>query len=63
MSELNTKPNLPAPDDFYAALLGAHDGLSPDQSASLNARMILILANHIGDMAVLAEAIEAAKKT
>jgi hypothetical protein len=44
-------------------LLGAHDGLSADQSASLNARMILILANHIGDMAVLTEAIEAAKQS
>jgi hypothetical protein len=63
MSDLNTKPNLPAPDDFYAALLDAHDGLSAENSASLNARLILILANHVGNMSVLNQAIEAAKQS
>ena len=57
---LNTKPNIPGPDEFYAALIAAHDGLSDDESAAFNARLILLLANHIGDRAVLAEALEAA---
>lgn len=58
---LNLKPNLADADGFYAALVGAHDGLDPAQSEALNARLILILANHIGDMAVLREALETAR--
>jgi hypothetical protein len=50
-------PNLADPDGFYAALLAAHQGLTPEESAALNARLILTLANHVGDMAVLAEAL------
>jgi hypothetical protein len=60
MGELNTKPNIAAPDNFYADLLRAHEGLSDDESAAFNARLVLLLANHIGDRAVLAEALEAA---
>ena len=48
------------PDDFYARLLSAHEGLSKEESDALNARLILILANHVGDMAVLDAALEAA---
>lgn len=59
---LNTAPNIPDPDGFYAELLNAHDGLSDDDSIALNARLILILANHIGDRAVLTEALAAASK-
>ncbi|MCR9107350.1 DUF2783 domain-containing protein [Marivita sp. XM-24bin2] len=59
---LNTDPNIPDPDDFYAELLAAHEGLSDDDSIALNARLILILANHIGDRAVLTEALAAAAK-
>lgn len=58
---LNLKSNIDTPDDFYAALLAAHDALSPDESAALNARLILILANHIGDREVLDQAIRTAK--
>ncbi len=47
--ELTLTPNIAAPDDFYAALLATHDGLSCAESEALNARLILILANHIGD--------------
>lgn len=47
---LNTQPNLPRPDDFYEALIDAHRGLSDEQSAMLNAQLILLLANHIGEM-------------
>ena len=58
---LNTQNNLDAADDFYAALLAAHEGLSKDQSDALNARLILLLANHIGDHATLIDAIQTAK--
>jgi len=61
MADLVTAPNIPAPDDFYAALIGAHEGLSDEESAALNARLILILANQIGDMEVLRQALEAAR--
>ena len=54
-------PNLPDPDGFYDELLAAHQGLTKPESEDLNARLILLLANHIGDRAVLRSAIEAAK--
>lgn len=63
MSELILTPNLPESDDFYAALLEAHDGLSEAEMHALNARLVLILANHIGDNAVLQQALDAARKT
>ncbi len=62
MAELTLTPNLDRPDDFYAALIATHDGLSDDESAALNARLILILANQIGDTEVLAAALQAAAK-
>ncbi|WBU60070.1 DUF2783 domain-containing protein [Paracoccus albus] len=58
---LNLQPNLTVPDDAYAKLLAAHEGLSKAESDALNARLILILMNHIGDMEVLEAALEAAK--
>jgi hypothetical protein len=57
---LNLEPNIPDQDGFYDELLNAHDGLSKEQSDALNARLMLILANHIGDRDVLREAIKAA---
>ena len=60
---LNTKPNMPDGDEFYAVLLACHDGLSDEQSAALNARLLLLLANHIGDAAILDEALAAAAAT
>jgi hypothetical protein len=60
---LNTEPNLDAPDDFYEALIDAHTGLTEEQSAALNARLILLLANQVGDLATLKEAIAAARAT
>jgi len=59
--KLNTEPNLAAPDDFYEALIDAHRGLTEVQSQSVNAKLILLLANHIGDLDVLREAIAAAR--
>ncbi|MGR3503704.1 DUF2783 domain-containing protein [Pseudaestuariivita sp.] len=58
---LTTTPNLGNPDDFYAALLRAHDGLSADETHALNARLILILANHIGDLTTLEDALVLAR--
>ena len=59
---LNTGPNIPDPDGFYAELIAAHEGLSDDESVALNARLILLLANHIGDRAVLGEALAEARR-
>jgi len=58
---LNTQPNIAQPDDFYQALIEAHAGLSEQDSAALNARLVLLLANQVGDLATLKEAIAAAK--
>jgi hypothetical protein len=49
-------------DDFYEALIGAHEGLSDDDSERLNARLVLLLANHIGDLNVLNAALKAARE-
>jgi Protein of unknown function (DUF2783) len=58
---LNTQFNFSDGDGFYEALINAHAGLSEEESASLNARLILLLANHIGDMDILKNALLAAK--
>ena len=60
MSDLILTPNIDSADDFYADLLAAHEGLSKAQSDALNARLVLLLANHIGDRAILGQALEAA---
>ncbi len=61
MTNLNTKPNINNPDGFYAELLELHEHLDKDQSDALNARLILILANHIGDRKVLRQAFKIAQ--
>ena len=53
--------DLHAGDEFYEALLDAHQGLTEEQSDALNARLILTLANHIGDVSVLKQAVAVAK--
>ena len=59
---LSTTSNLgTAGDDVYAALTAAHEGLSDDDSARLNVRLVLLLMNHIGDRAVIEAAIAAAR--
>jgi hypothetical protein len=58
--KLNTEPNIARPDDFYQDLIDLHRDLSEEQSRQLNARLILLLANHIGDMDVLSEALREA---
>lgn len=61
MKTLVTKANIASPDEFYAELLAAHEGLTKQESDALNARLILLLANHIGDRKVLSEALAAAR--
>jgi len=58
---LNTEPNIARPDDFYQALIDAHAGLTDAQSAAFNARLILLLANQVGDLDTLRAAIAAAR--
>jgi hypothetical protein len=62
-SKLRRDLAIARPDDVYNLLVDAHKGLSREQSEALNARLVLLLANHIGDEAVLREAVEAARKT
>ena len=70
---LNLQPNLAEPgqryfrdfspgDDFYEALIETHRDLSDEQSERVNARLILLLANHIGDISVLREAMAIARR-
>jgi len=58
---LNTQPNLQACDDFYEALIAAHQGLPTPESHALNARLVLLLANHIGHQGTLLHALELAR--
>ena len=58
---LITEPNLDAPDPFYEALIETHRALTDAQSHALNARLVLLLANHIGRFDVLQAALRAAR--
>jgi hypothetical protein len=60
---LITTPHFGSADDFYEALIEAHRELPLARSHELNARLVLLLANHIGDNAVLAEALAAARSS
>ena len=53
-------PNIPGADDFYAELLAAHEGRDKADSDAFNARLLLVLANHIGNRAILKQALAAA---
>ncbi|MEM7282500.1 MAG: DUF2783 domain-containing protein [Pseudomonadota bacterium] len=50
------EPNVAHPDDMYQVILDMHEGLSDEQSATANAKLILLLANHIGDLEVVTQA-------
>ena len=54
-------PHLESPDDFYEALIATHEGLDEAASHALNARLVLLLANHVGSLEVLREALAAAR--
>jgi hypothetical protein len=58
---LSTASNFARPDDAFRAIVEAHRGLNDEQSADFDAALVLILANHIGDIDVLREAIALAK--
>jgi hypothetical protein len=59
---LSTNSNFARPDDAFRAVVEAHRGLNDEQSANLDATLVLILANHIGDLDVLREAIVLARR-
>ena len=61
--DLTLTPNIPDPDGFYDELLAAHSGLTKAESDALNARLVLILCNHIGDRGILRQALKAARGT
>ena len=58
---LQRQPNVPDPDGLYAIIIEAHAGLSEAESVALNARLVLLLANHIGEEVVLREALQVAR--
>lgn len=58
---LNLNPNIPDPDGFYEELIRSHEGLNKEQSDAFNARLILVLANHIGERNIITRALEAAR--
>ena len=60
---LDLSPRLQDPDGLFAALVAAHDGLDPAASRLLDARLVLLLANHIGDVQVVLEALRTAQTT
>ena len=59
---LKLNKNIDDQDAVYAALIGAHQSLSEAQSIALNARLVLILCNQIGDMGIIKQAIQLAGK-
>jgi hypothetical protein len=59
---LNTAANIAAPDDFYERLIDMHRDLTPTQSNTANAALILLLANHIGNLDVLEQAMDIARE-
>jgi hypothetical protein len=61
MSRLLTEPRLADADGFYALLMEAHRDLPPEASRKLDAKLVLLLANHIGDPSVLREAVARAR--
>ena len=60
---LNTEPNIARPDDFYQVLIDTHRDLTEEQSRDVNAKLILLLANHVGDMEILREAMTIARRS
>jgi hypothetical protein len=60
--KLNDDSNIASPDDFYQELIDLHRDLTDEQSALVNAKLVLLLANHVGDMEVLRAAMAAARE-
>lgn len=62
MATLITRPNIARPDAIYQLLMDLHQGMSDEESMRTNARLVLILLNHIGDEQVISEAIATARR-
>lgn len=60
-AKLRTHTNVPRPDELYALLVDMHEGLAADESAAASAKLILLLANHVGDLDVVREAVAIAR--
>ena len=60
---MTSEPNFEDPDAFYESLLDAHQGLSREQSESLNARLVLVLANQVGSTQALLACLKVAQQT
>ena len=58
---LNTQPNMASYDDYYEELITSHQGLETEESHAMNARLVLLLSNHIGDLGVLQDALRIAR--
>lgn len=63
MTQLNTQCNFNVPDAFYERLISAHRDLSTNESNAMNAALVLLLSNHIGDLDVISEALEEARRS
>ncbi len=63
MTQLSTQSNFAIPDEFYECLIDAHRDLSAEQSHAMNAALVLLLSNHIGDMNVIRDALAKARAT
>jgi Protein of unknown function (DUF2783) len=61
LNNLNIESNIADPDAFYEKLIDAHNGLTDEESHFMNAKLVLLLANHIGDASVLSEALAMAR--
>lgn len=63
MNNLITDNNFAQPDDFYESLISVHSDLTPEQSEALNASLVLLMANHIGDLSIINQAIKLARSS
>lgn len=63
MPQLNTQSNFNVPDEFYECLISAHRDLSTNESHAMNAALVLLLSNHIGDLDVISQALDEARRS
>lgn len=63
MSQLNTQSNFNVPDAFYERLISAHRDLTTNESNAINAALVLLLSNHIGDLNVISQALDEARRS
>lgn len=59
---MHVEPRIPEPDEFYAKLVAMHEGLNPEQSLRLMSRLVLLLANQVGDAHLLDEVLATASR-